>query len=84
MILKQCQREYSRMKALKDSKNRIIKNRYVTFRVAGKTYKVKTNSRGVATATVKIAKKGSFATIVKFAGDSYYKAASKTVKLTVK
>ena len=69
---------------LKDSKNRIIKNRYVTFRVAGKTYKVKTNSRGVATATVKIAKKGSFATIVKFAGDSYYKAASKTVKLTVK
>ena len=70
---------------LKDSKNRIIKNRYVTFKVAGKTYKVKTDSKGVATATVKITKKGSFKTTAAFAGDAYYnKAATKTIKITVR
>ena len=69
---------------LKDTKNRIIKNRYVTFKVAGKTYKVKTNSRGIATATVKIAKKGSFSTAVSFAGDKYYNKCSKAIKITVK
>ena len=69
---------------LKDAKNRIIKNRYVTFKVAGKSYKVKTNSKGVATATVKIAKKGSFATSITFAGDKYYNKCSKAIKVTVK
>ena len=69
---------------LKDSKNRIIKNRYVTFKVAGATYKVKTDYRGVATATVKIAKKGSFSTAVSFAGDNYYLKCSKAIKVTVK
>jgi hypothetical protein len=69
---------------LKDTKNRIIKNRYVTFKVAGKSYKVKTNSKGVATATVKITKKGSFSTAVSFAGDKYYNKCSKSIKVTVK
>jgi hypothetical protein len=69
---------------LKDSKNRVIKNRYVTFKVAGKTYKVKTNSKGVATVAVKITKKGSFSTAVSFAGDAYYNKCSKSIKITVK
>ena len=69
---------------LKDYKNRVIKNRYVTFKVAGKTYKVKTNSEGVATATVKITKKGSFSTAVSFAGDKYYNKCSRAIKITVK
>lgn len=69
---------------LKDSKNRAIKNKYVTFKVNGVSYKVKTNSNGVATATVKIAKKGSFSATVSFAGDNCYNKCSKTIKLTVK
>lgn len=69
---------------LKDSKSRIIKNRYVTFKVAGKTYRVKTNSKGVATAIVKLAEKGSFGVSINFAGDKCYNKCSRATKLTIK
>ena len=69
---------------LKDSKNRVIKGKYVTFRVNGVNYKVKTNEKGVATATVNINKVGSYGTFVTFAGDSCYKKFSKLITVTVK
>lgn len=62
-----------------------IKGKKVTIKVNGKTFKATTNAKGVATISVKIAKKGTFKSTFKFAGDNAYKASSsKTVKFTVK
>ena len=70
---------------LKDSKGRIIKSKVVSLKVKGKTYKVKTNKKGVATFKVtKLFKKGSFLTTIKFAGDKYYKASTKKIRIIVK
>ena len=62
-----------------------IKGKKVTIKVNGKTFSAKTNAKGVATISVKVAKKGTFKATFKFAGDTAYKASSsKTVKFTVK
>ena len=61
-----------------------VAGKTITIKVAKKTFKAKTNAKGVATIKVKIAKKGSYKATVKFAGDKAYKAATKTVKFTVK
>ncbi len=62
-----------------------IKGKKVTIKVNGKTFSAKTNAKGVATISVKVAKKGTFKAAFKFAGDTAYKASSsKTVKFTVK
>lgn len=62
-----------------------IKGKKVTIKVNGKTFSAKTNAKGVATISVKVAKKGTFKATFKFAGDSAYKAStSKTVKFTIK
>ena len=45
---------------------------------------VKTNKKGKATFKVKITKKGKYRAIIKFAGNKYYKAVTKKVKITVK
>jgi hypothetical protein len=67
---------------LKDSKNKAIKNVKVTLKVKGKTYTAKTNSKGKATFKIKkLTKKGTFKAKVKYAGNSYYNAVSKTVKI---
>ena len=68
---------------LKSGKS-VIKNKKVTVKVNGKTYTAKTNKKGVATVTVKLTKKGTFKYTAKFAGDSAYKAVSKTGKIVVK
>jgi hypothetical protein len=48
------------------------------------TYSAKTVSTGVAAIKVtKLNKVGSFSTIVKFAGNNYYKAVSKATKISV-
>ena len=70
---------------LKTDKNKVYKNQKVTIKVKGKTYTAKTNSKGKATFKItKLTKKGTFTATVKFAGNSYYKAVSKKVKITVK
>ena len=68
----------------KSAKGKALKNKKITFKVNGKTYTAKTNSKGVATAKVKITKKGKFTFTAKFAGDDTYKALSKKGKLTIK
>lgn len=68
----------------KSAKGKAIKNKKITFKVAGKTYTAKTNAKGVATVKVKITKKGKYTFTAKFAGDNTYKALSKKGKLTIK
>ena len=63
----------------------VMKNVKLTLRVGGKTYAVKTNSKGQATFKItNLNRKGIFSAALKFAGNSYYTALSKTVKITVK
>ena len=70
---------------LKDSKNKVIKKVKVTLKVKGKTYKATTNAKGKATFKItKLTKAGSYKATVKFAGNAYYKASTKSVKITVK
>lgn len=70
---------------LKNNKNKVMKNKKVTLRVKGKTYKAKTNKKGKATFKItKLSKKGTFKGVIRFAGNKYYKAIKKTVKIKVK
>ena len=69
---------------LKDSKGKAIAKKKITFKVNGKTYTAKTNSKGVATVKIVIKKKGKYTATAKFAGDTTYKAISKKAKITVK
>ena len=69
---------------LKNSKGKAVKNLKVTLKVKGKTYKATSNKNGKTTFKItKLNKKGKFTAAVKFAGNSYYKTASKKVKITV-
>ena len=69
---------------LKDAKGKAIKGKKITFTVNKKIYSAKTNAKGVATVKVKLAKKGKYVAVAKFAGDNAYKAISKKAKITIK
>ena len=69
---------------LKDNKGKVMKNIKLSLKVGKKTYTAKTNKKGVATFKVKLNKKGKYSAKVKFAGNKYFKALSKKVKITVK
>ena len=69
---------------LKDNKGKAIKKAKLTLKIGKKTYTAKTNAKGVATFKVKLTKKGKNTATVKFAGNKYFKALSKKVKITVK
>lgn len=60
------------------------KGKKVTLKLNGKTYTAKTNSKGQATFTLKIAKKGKFTASIKYGGDTTYKSVSKSVKIKIK
>ncbi len=68
----------------KSAKGKAIKNKKITFKIKGKTYTAKTNSKGVATINVKLTKKGTYTVVAKFAGDKTYKSVSKNGKLILK
>ena len=71
--------------ALKTDKNKVYKYKKISLKVNGKVYHANTNKKGIATFKLsKLIKKGTFKAKIKFAGDSNYKAISKTVKITVK
>ena len=61
-----------------------LSGKKITIKVNKKTYSAKTSSKGIATIKVKLTKKGTYKYTAKFAGDSTYKAASKTGKIKVK
>lgn len=64
---------------------KVVSGKKVTIKVNGKTFSAKTNSKGVATISVKVTKKGKFTALVSFAGDGACKAAkSVKVQYTVK
>lgn len=69
---------------LKDASGKAIKGKKITIKVNGKTFSAKTNAKGIAKISVKVAKKGKFKAVAKFAGDSAYKAVTKKVVFTVK
>ena len=69
---------------LKNSNGKVISKKKITLTVNGKTYKATTNSKGQASINVKITKKGTFKSTVKFAGDSKYLSVKTTSKITVK
>ena len=69
---------------LKDANGKALSGKKITITVNKKTFSAKTNSKGVATISVKVAKKGKFTATAKFAGDSAYKAITKKATFTVK
>ena len=69
---------------LKDANGKAIAGKKITVKVNGKTFSAKTNSKGVASIKVKVAKKGTFKAVAKFAGDNTYKAISKKATFKVK
>ena len=69
---------------LKNNKGKVMKNTKLTLKVGKKTYTAKTNKKGVATFKVKLTKATKVIATVKFAGNKYFKAISKKVKITVK
>ena len=70
---------------LKTSQNRAIKNAKLSLKVNGKTYFSKTNAKGQATFKItKLAKKGNYGALVKYAGSKYYNAQTVKAKITVK
>ena len=73
-----------KIKVTLKSSGKAVSGKTITIKVNKKTFKAKTNSKGVATIKVKVTKKGKFTATVKFAGDKTYKAVSKKVKYTVK
>ena len=68
----------------KSNKGTLINNKKITFTVNGVSYSAKTNDKGVASVNVNIAKKGTYAVTVKFAGDNTYTALTQkaTLKIT--
>ena len=70
---------------LKNHKNKVMKNTWVTLKVNKKTYKVKTNSKGQAAFKItNLKKKGKFTATITYKGDKYYNKIVKNIKITIK
>jgi hypothetical protein len=69
---------------LKTNKGKAISGKKLTFKVNGKKYVVKTNSKGIATLNIKIAKKKSYNVIVSFNGDLTFNKITKKSKFVIK
>ena len=66
------------------NKNKAIKNTIVKLTVNKKTYKVKTNSKGIAIFSIKLVKKGKYDAVFKYGGSSNFKSATKNIRITIK
>ena len=73
-----------KIKVTLTSNGKAVAGKKITFKVNGKTFSAKTNSKGVASIKVKVTKKGKPTYTAKFAGDGAYVSATKTAKITVK
>lgn len=56
----------------------------LTLKINGKAYTAKINSKGKATFTIKLTKKGKYTAKISFSGDKTYKASGKSIKITIK
>lgn len=65
-------------------KGKAVKGKKISFKVNGKTYTAKTNSKGIATVKVKLNKKKTYKFTAKFAGDNTFKAVTVKGKVVVK
>ena len=59
------------------------KGKIITFKINGKTYKAKTNAKGVATLKLPTLKAGAYTVKYSFAGSSFYKKSSASNKVFV-
>ena len=69
---------------LKDASGKALASKKITFTVNKRTYTAYTNSKGVATVTFKISRRGKYLAIAKFAGDSAYNAATRRAYMTIR
>ena len=69
---------------LKTSKNKVICNVKVILKIKNKLYSARVNNKGKATFILKLTKKGKFNGVVKFGGNTNFKAIKKSVKIFVK
>ncbi|MBQ6218984.1 MAG: hypothetical protein IJJ47_04560 [Methanosphaera sp.] len=69
---------------LKDSKKKAIKNQAITLKIGSKKYNLKTNSKGIATKTIKITKTGKIKVNAEFEETIKYHESSKNSTITAK
>ncbi|WP_405295327.1 hypothetical protein [Methanobrevibacter sp.] len=69
---------------LKDRAGKAMKKTKVTLKIAKKSYKAKTNSKGKATFSIKLNKKGKYKATITSSPDKYYDQASKKVSIIVR
>ena len=68
----------------KDNKNKALKNTKVSLKVHGKTYTVKTNSKGQGVFKItNLNKKGTYTAVITVPTNKYYNKISKKVKIAV-
>ena len=65
-------------------KGKAVTGKKISFKVNGKTYAAKTNSKGIATVKVKLNKKKTYKFTAKFRGDDTFKAVVAKGKVVVK
>lgn len=68
---------------LKAPNGQVLQNETVTFTINGQTYSKKTNVQGHAVISIPNLAEGVHSMVVRFPGNTYYKAASKTVEITI-
>ena len=61
-----------------------LASKVISLKINKKTFKAKTNKKGVAKIKVKLSKKGKYSGVVSFAGDSSFTGSSKKIILIVK
>ena len=69
---------------LKSASGKALSKKKVTFKLNGKKYSSRTNSKGKATVKVKLSAKKTYKFTVKFAGDSKFSAVSKKASIKIK
>jgi hypothetical protein len=65
-------------------KGKAVKGKKISFRINGKIYTAKTNSKGIAAVKVKLNKRKTYKFTAKFAGDNTFKSISVKGKAVVK
>ena len=76
-------KKYKKVSVSLKASGKGVAGKIIYIKINGKTFKGKTNSKGVASIKVKVTKKGTFKALITFKGDSDYKEAIKNVKFTV-